>query len=158
MCLWVGLFGFLLLGTLSASWICVIFFHQIREVFHHCFFKHVLYSLLLLFSFWHPYYMYIVMFHVVLQLPYHLFFLSESLFLLLLLLCFFSTMSSSSLIQSSSSVHLLVITSSVCVFFFFLRLMSIFSWFFFYFLFPFSYCCSSHSVSCTCPWVPWASL
>ena len=47
-CLAVGLFGFLVLGTLFDSWnSCDIFYHQVREIFHHYFFfKQVFYPLL----------------------------------------------------------------------------------------------------------------
>ena len=65
MCFGVGLFWFLLIGTLSASWTCSS--HQIREVSHHYFFKQVFYSLLFFFTLWYPYDTDIIMFHVVLH-------------------------------------------------------------------------------------------
>ena len=69
MCLEVCLFGFLLIGTLCVSWICVTFsFIKLGE-FHHYFSKQVFYPLLLFFSFWYPCYMDIFTFHVVLQFP-----------------------------------------------------------------------------------------
>ena len=67
---------------------------QIREIFHHCFFKQVFYPLLFFFSFWYPYYVDIISFHVVLHFPYYLFILSEPLFLFLLFLHVFYTLSS----------------------------------------------------------------
>ena len=39
--MWVS--GFILFGTLCASWIWVCFLHQVREVFSHYFFKYVFY-------------------------------------------------------------------------------------------------------------------
>ena len=49
MCLEVGLFGFLLIGTLCFLDLCDFFSHQIREIFHHYFFKQVFYPLLFFF-------------------------------------------------------------------------------------------------------------
>ena len=46
-CLGVGLFGFILIGTLCGSWTWVIFFlHQVKEVFCHYLFKKIFYLLL----------------------------------------------------------------------------------------------------------------
>ena len=54
MCLGVGFFGFILFwGTLCAFY--VYFLHQVREVFHHYFFKQVYNPSISLFSFWYPY-------------------------------------------------------------------------------------------------------
>ena len=39
MCFEVGLFGFFLIGTLCFLDLCDFFSHQIREIFHHYFFK-----------------------------------------------------------------------------------------------------------------------
>ena len=97
-CLEVGLFGLLLIRTLCFLDLYDFFSHQIREVFHYYFFKHGLDPLLFFFSFWYPYYTDIIMFNVVIQLTYHLFILSKSVFPFLLFLGVFSTLSSSSLI------------------------------------------------------------
>ena len=115
MCLGVGLFGFLLIEILCASWICLTFSLIKLEKFSIItFFRQVFYPLLFFLSFWYPYYVDIIMFHVVLQLPYHLFIISEPLFLFFLFLgAFFSALSSGSLIQYSASSSLILIPSTV---------------------------------------------
>ena len=55
MCLGVGLFASILLGTLCFLDLHVYFLHQIREIIFHYFFKYISNFLLFLFSFWHPY-------------------------------------------------------------------------------------------------------
>ena len=50
----VSVFGFILLGTLGASWTCM-YFLQVRKNFNHYFFKYILWPLLSLFSLWDPY-------------------------------------------------------------------------------------------------------
>ena len=64
-------------ASLSSSWLgpsvlpglVWLFSPQSRELFCHYFFQQVFYPLFLLLSFWYPYYMDIIMFHVILQLP-----------------------------------------------------------------------------------------
>ena len=93
MCLGVGLFGFILIGTLCASWTCVMFFcDQVREVFCYYFFKHYFFyqcpSFLLLVSILYKYFVscypvaplnchhsFWVFFHLVLCLGFFFFYL-----------------------------------------------------------------------------------
>ena len=99
----VGFFGFLLIGTLCFLDLCDFFSHQVKEVFHHFFFKQVFYPFLIFF-FWYSYYQILLCF----MLP--CIFLNPSSFFLSLFSfscsswVFFSTLSSSSVIQSSASV------------------------------------------------------
>ena len=67
MCLQMGLFGVLLVGTVSFLDLCDFFSHHVRDVFHHYFFKQIFYPLL--FFFWLPYSMDIISFPVVLHFP-----------------------------------------------------------------------------------------
>ena len=56
MCLDVGLFGFILFGTLCASWTCMsVSFTKLGKCSFIIFIKYVSDFLLFLFSFWNPY-------------------------------------------------------------------------------------------------------
>ena len=115
MCLWVGLFGVILIGTLCASWTCVIFFsHQVKVVFCHYFFQTGFLSLA-------PFLLPLV---ISIAQMFLCFWSSLKLSLFLLSLfsfCyydrfFFSTLSSSLLIQSTSPSSQFLILSSVFLF------------------------------------------
>ena len=155
-CLKVGLFAFMLIGTLCAFWTCLAFSSAgLGSFLSLCFqtgFLSLSPFLLLLVFLWLK-----CCVSCCLAAP-----LSYLHIFLVFCLCtcficvFLSTLSSSSLIQSSASSNLLVIACSVfftseIIFFF-----SSGSWLYFVFLFIILF--GSYSVPCSCLWVPWACL
>ena len=83
MCLGVFLLGFILLGTLCASWTWLIFSFPFREVFSYYLFKYFLRSFLSLISFWDP----IMWFFMHLMLSQMSLTLSSFLFILFSIFC-----------------------------------------------------------------------
>ena len=68
-CLGVGVFGFILFGTLCCLDLDAYFLCQVRKVFSHYFFVWSLYPLLSLFSFWDLYDIDVLMLDVVPEVP-----------------------------------------------------------------------------------------
>ena len=103
----VGLFVFILFGTLCASWTCMSFSSIRLGKFLVTISLNRFDPLFSLFSFWYPYDVDVVMLHVskVPFLKIFFFFFSD--------LVFSNTLSSKSMIQSSASTNLLFILSSV---------------------------------------------
>ena len=83
MCLWVFLLGFILCGTLCASWTWVFPFTKLRKVFGFNLFKYFLRPFLFLFSFWDPYNANIGAFNAVLEISETVFISFHSFFFIL---------------------------------------------------------------------------
>ena len=138
MCLGVGLFGFILIGTLCASCSWPGFPPlRVSKVFCHYFFKQVFYPLLLFFLFWDCYDSNLLRFTLSWSsLKLSSYFLSLF-FVQLVYVIFLSTLSFSLVIQSSASCRLIVIPSGVFFYYRYciLHLFLGFFFFSFYFLF-----------------------